>query len=260
MTFGHVPSSADAAQSIMAISGPNRTVASYECELAELRSREIRLCEDLSREEALLRQKNELIHQNDLLRKESDHRLLNELQIVVSLLSMQSRASADVNVVSQLTIAANRVATIGRIHKRLHGFSGEQTIAFKNYLEDFCRDFVLMLSSGDPADQVIVVEGVEIALPNATAAPLSFIVNEMITNAVKYGKGRITVRLESNSGKRCALSVCNDGAVLPEGFDPAASNGQGMKIIRSFVQQIGGELQIGRSDQNQGARFTVLFS
>jgi two-component sensor histidine kinase len=47
---------------------------------------------------------------------------------------------------------------------------------------------------------------------------------------------------------------------LPEGFDPAARKGLGMKIIQSLVGRIGGELRIGRGDQNQGARFTVLFS
>ena len=47
---------------------------------------------------------------------------------------------------------------------------------------------------------------------------------------------------------------------LPEGFDPAACKGLGMRIIRSFVERIGGELRIGRGDKNQGTRFTVLFS
>ena len=117
-----------------------------------------------------------------------------------------------------------------------------------------------MLFSEECPEQVIVVEGIEIKLPSVTAVPLGFVVNELIMNAAKYGKGRITVRLEPNPGKGYALSVSNDGPVLPEGFDPAACKGLGMKIIRSFVEQIGGELQINGGDKNQGARFTVLFS
>ncbi|MGZ5877019.1 MAG: hypothetical protein ACXWKP_33630, partial [Bradyrhizobium sp.] len=57
-----------------------------------------------------------------------------------------------------------------------------------------------------------------------------------------------------------ALSVSNDGPPLPAGFDPGASKGLGMRIIQSFARQIGGELRIGRGDDGQGARFTVLFS
>ena len=71
-----------------------------------------------------------------------------------------------------------------------------------------------------------------------------FIANELITNAVKYGTGRITVSLEVNPEKAYALSVSNDGPGLPEGFDPADCKGLGMRIIRSLVKQIDGELLI----------------
>ena len=97
-------------------------------------------------------------------------------------------------------------------------------------------------------------------MPAVTAIPLGFIANELITNATKYGTGRITVRLEANPAKGYALSVSNEGPALPEAFDPAARKGLGMRIIRSLVKQIGGELRIGRGDRNQGTRFTVLFS
>ena len=77
--------------------------------------------------------------------------------------------------------------------------TGVQTVAFKQYLEDLCRDFSTMLSSEECPERVIVVEGIEIKLPTVTGVPLGFIVNELITNAAKYGKRRITVRLERRS-------------------------------------------------------------
>jgi two-component system, sensor histidine kinase PdtaS len=117
-----------------------------------------------------------------------------------------------------------------------------------------------MLFSEQRLERGIVVEGIEIQLPSVTAIPLGFIANELITNAAKYGKGRITVSLERNPEKGYALSVSNDGPSLPDGFDPAAGKGMGMKIIRSFVERIGGALQVDRGENNQGARFTVRFS
>ena len=200
-----------------------------------------------------------MIQQQAVLSQESDHRLLNGLQMIVSLLSLQSRASENAEVASQLAAAADRIATIGRIHQRLHSLDGVQTFAIKQYLEDLCRDFSMMLSSECP-ERVIVVEGIEIELPAVTAIPLGFIANELITNAAKYGTGRITVSLESNPGKGLRAVGSNDGQGLPEGFDPAASKGLGMRIIRSLVERIGGELRIGQGDRNQGTRFTVLFS
>jgi two-component sensor histidine kinase len=236
-----------------------RTISSYEHELAEHRCTEIRLREALAQDDTLLRQKDELIQRQQLLNRESDHRLLNDLQLIVSLLSRQSRLAANADTASQLAAAADRIATIGRVHRRLHSFDGVQTVPFRQYIEDLCRDFSPMLPSEARPHQVIVVEGIEIELPSFIAIPLGYIVNELITNAAKYGKGRIVVRLEQNPGNGHALSVSNDGPVLPEGFDPAACKGLGMRIIRSLVEQIGGELRIGRGDDNQGTRFTVLF-
>jgi two-component sensor histidine kinase len=236
-----------------------RTVASYKRELARHRRAESGLREALAREEALLSQKDALIQQQAVLRQEADHRLLNGLQMVVSLLSLQGRASNNAEVVSQLAAAADRIATIGRMHRRLHSFDGVQTFALKHYVEDLCRDFSMMLSAAHP-ERVIAVGGIEIELPAATAIPLGFIASELITNAAKYGTGRIIVTLEANPPKGYALSVASDGPPLPEGFDPAAGKGLGMRIIRSLVERIGGELRIGRGDANQGPRFTVLFS
>src|ERR1019366_6420103 len=117
--------------------------------------------EALAREEVLLRQKDELIEQRQVLSRESDHRLLNGLQMIVSLLSLQSRAAPDAEVAGQLAIAANRVATIARVHRRLHSFDGVQAVAFKQYLEDLCRDFSAMVSAEERPERVIVVEAIE---------------------------------------------------------------------------------------------------
>jgi len=249
----------------MASVAPNRyseqrTAASYERELERYRRAELQLREIIALDERVLRQKEETIQNQALLSSESDHRVLNDLQIIVSLLSLQSQATANAEAASQLAAAADRITVVGRIHRRLHSFDGATTVAFKKFLGDLCNDFSSMLSSGQRGGREVIVEAVEIELPTVTARPLGFIANELITNAAKYGKGRIVVRLEQNLDKGYALSVSNDGQALPEGFDPAARKGLGMRIVRSFVQWIGGELLIGRGDKDQGARFTVLFS
>ena len=255
MSVEQSPHSAASVSNMIFEDPERRVVASYERELARHRRAEISLREALAREETLLRQKDELIRQQQVLGQESDHRLLNGMQMIVSLLSLQSRASAN----AEVAVVANRVSAIARIHRDLHTCDGVQTVALKQYIEDLCRDFSTMLSSEKSLEQVIAVEGIEINLPTATGIPLGFIVNELITNAAKYGKGRIMVRLEANSGKGHALSVSNDGPPLPEVFDPAVRKGLGMTIIRSLVERIGGELRIGRGDKGQGTRFTVLF-
>ena len=223
----------------------SRSVDSYERELAEHRRTEQKLRAALVHEAA----------SND----ESVHRLLNGLQMIGSLLSLQSRASGNAEITSQLAVAANRVGMISRIHRSLASLEGRQTVAFKSYLEELCCDYRTMLSS-DERPEEIIIEGVDIDLPIKTAIPLALIANELITNAAKYGEGRITVTLEKPPAGGCALSVRNDGATLPEGFDPSVAKGLGMKIIRTFVAEIGGQLTFRPPDDGQGACFTVSFS
>ena len=196
MTIELLPYSADSPLDITFERPEGRTVCSYERELTVRRHMENRLRKALVRSRALLRQKDELIQNERLLSRESDHRLLNGLQMIVALLSLQSRASANGEAASQLAAAANRVAMIERVHRHLHCLDGLQTVPFKQYLEELCRDFSMMVSSGGCPEQAIVFEGVEIKLPSVTAIPLGFIVSELITNAAKYGNGPIAVKLE----------------------------------------------------------------
>ena len=256
----HVAESVEIASAVPNGFSEHRTAASYERQLERYRRTELHLREIIAADESLLRQKDETIQNQALLRNEAVHRLLNDLQMIGSLLSLQSRATANAEVASQLAAAADRTIAIGRIHRRLRSLDGATMVAFKKFLEDLCGDFTFLVSSGQRGERDIAVEGVEIELPAVTCRPLGCIANELITNAAKCGKGRITVRLELSVEKHYSLSVSNDGPPLPEKFDPAASKGLGMKIIQGLVQRIGGELRVGRGDNNTGARFTVLFS
>lgn len=219
-----------------------------------------RLCAEIAAKDALLRERDEQIERQEALRDECDHRLMNSLQMIASLVSIQSKASTTTVAAAQLAVVADRIAAIGRIHRHLHRFDGVQTIALKPFIEEYCCEFSAMLATDERPDRIVAVEAVQLQAPAATGIPLGFILNELVTNAAKYGQGRITVRLERRSEGGHALSVANDGPPLPECFDPAASKGLGMKILRSFVAKIGGELVIGRNGGNRGARFTVLFS
>ena len=115
-----------------------------------------------------------------------------------------------------------------------------------------------MLFDGD-APHPVVVEGAQIEVPTALGVPLGFIVNELITNAAKHGKGKITVRLETTPELGHCLSVSNDGPGLPDGFHLGTSKRLGLQIIQALVRQINGRLQLGRGSGNEGPCFKVFF-
>jgi|SRR5271166_3779725 len=219
----------------------------------------VQLKNALAREDALLREKRDLLQRHDVMAQEFEHRLFNSLQLIVSLLSLQSQAAATPEATTQLKIAANRVAALGRVHRQLHLLDHQERVEFKQYIQHLCEDLSgLLLQEG--AKHAIVLEGANVEIPTALGIPLGFIVNELITNSAKYAKGTITVRLGTASAVRHSLSVSDDGPGLPAKFDPASSRGLGMKIIQSLVKQIGGELHIACADDGRGACFTVTFN
>jgi len=235
------------------------TVASYERELAAANTTESQLRSLLAQDQILLGQKDELIRHKEVLNQECHHRLLNNLQMIVSLLSLQSRRETNTEASTSLSVAANRVGAIGRLHRHLHSMDSTETVEFKKYLDELCRDHSTISMSEEHPTQDITVEGVEMSLSTVTGIPLGLIANELVTNAIKHGEGHITVKLEPHARKGYALSVCNKGPALPAEFDPAACDGLGMSLVSSFVKQIGGELRIDRGDENDCTRFTVLF-
>jgi two-component sensor histidine kinase len=230
----------------------------YEQELERHRATEFRLRESVLRESDLLREKDELILQKDILAKESEHRFLNGLQLVTSLLTAQSRGTKNPEAAAQLTMAANRVATLGRVHRHLHTLDKLESVEFRRYLEELCHDLSVM-ASNESAERSFSVEGAALSIPRVTAMPLGYIASELITNSIKYAKGKITVSLQTMPNGDATLSVSDDGPGLPEAFDPAATNGLGMKIISALVRQIHGELSFAKGEHDQGSRFSVLF-
>ena len=214
------------------------------------------LREALARERVLHLRIGELIQQQEGLAREADHRMSNCLQLIAGLLWRQSQASPNAEIAAQLAVAADRVIVVGHLHRHPHSRDGAETVAIKGYLEDLCHDLSALLG----AERSIAVEGIDVELASRASLPLGFIAHELVMNAVKHGEGRILLKLEAGPERGYALSVSNDGPALPNGFDGGACKGLGMKIIRSCVDRIGGELRIGRNDDNEGARFTVLFA
>ena len=213
----------------------------------------------LAREAALRREMGDLAQRQVVLAQEFEHRLINGLQVISSLLSLQSRAAKTPEAADQLTIAAARVAALGRVHRRLHLLDHQDRVELKRYLEHLCEDLSRLLCE-ESDDCAILVEGANAEIPTVIAIPLGFIVNELITNSTKYAKGNITVRFETTAPGCHSLSVSDGGPGLPAGFDPRGSKGLGMKIVAAQVRQIGGELHISAGDHGRGARFTVAFS
>lgn len=190
------------------------------------------------------------IAKTQLMAREIDHRVMNSLQFISSLLNIQSRAAADPDSTAQLQEAATRVAAVGTVHRNFYLSDTDSTS---------CVDFLRRLSNDLAAicGQPIEVTGDEGEVPTTWIQPIGLLANELITNAVKHGGGPII--LDYSVGRAAhVLSVCDSGPGLPPGFEVGNSPGLGMKVIRTLVRQLNGELS-AETRTSGGARFTVSF-
>jgi two-component sensor histidine kinase len=218
----------------------------------------VELQASLAREDALRKEKHDLLQRQEMLAQEFEHRVSNGLQLIASVLVLQSRAMTTPEASIQLSIAARRIDALGSVYHRLHILNQPAKVEFKQCLIGLCDNLSGLLFQ-NRTDHAIVVEGTKVEIPSSLASPLGLIATELITNSVKHANGNITVRIEKTALDTCSLSVLDDGPGLPAGFEAAKSKGLGMRLILWFVMQIGGDLQIIPRDDRHRTCFTVTF-
>lgn len=192
------------------------------------------------------------IGQAELMAREIDHRIMNSLQFVSGLLSMQSRSVGDGDVAAHLTEAATRVAAVARVHRNFYS-SDTDEVSCVTFLTRLCADL------SDICGVPVEVSGDEGTVATTMIQPIGLLTNELVTNAAKHGAGQVGVQYRI-AGERHELSVCDQGRGVPEGFDPATSTGLGMKVVTLLAKQLGGALEVLANPDGRGACFRVGFA
>jgi two-component sensor histidine kinase len=175
---------------------------------------------------------------------ELNHRVNNNLALVSGILRMKARETDSERVRDQLIRADARVQSIALVHRALYRGANRDMVDFGVYLQDLCAAVTDAFIHVDRIDVTVEVEAV--AMPVDTAIPLGMVVNELVTNAVKYAyppprKGSIEVRLRRDKNG-LLLSVRDFGRGLPKKTEERPGGGLGMKLVRSLVAQVQGEL------------------
>lgn len=188
--------------------------------------------------------RDRLLYDKDLLMQEVHHRVKNSLQLVQTMLQLQARGLADAGERARLEEAASRIMTIAAVHRRLHeGESILETDA-QPYLAGLIDD--LRGAMVDKAEaRSIDVDVASMTLPADLITPLGLITTELVTNALKYGVGRIRVTVRRRPEGVC-LAVEDEGPGFPADFDPARSRSLGMRLITALARNPGA-VQIDRS-------------
>ena len=194
------------------------------------------------------------LDRQQLLLREANHRVNNSLQIVASMLHLQSTNSENPDLRQELREAGSRIAAVARAHQRLYSSNRIDSLDLGNYLSDVCRDLNALIPGCEI--NVSTDEGIIMATDRAVAVAL--LVNELVSNAMKHayprGSCRIWVTL-SRSVERTNLTVRDEGVGLPVDFDVKSGRRLGMRLVNAFTKQLQGELQIVRG--NPGTEFVL---
>lgn len=230
-------------------------VLDYKPRPAGLTERQQRTLRALARQVMNQLELRRALREKDLLAQEVHHRVKNSLSMVQSLLLLQARASAHPEAARQLRESAGRVRTFGAMHENLYRFGGASEVDLAVYLRGLLDDQQSSLASTLHARR-IVLRAESLTWPAAEAPQLGLVVLELVTNALKYGKGEVTVALTRLPGQ-VRLAVEDEGDGLAADFDPAKGGGLGMRVVTGLLQGRGGALSIDRT--RPGACFVATW-
>jgi PAS domain S-box-containing protein len=178
---------------------------------------------------ALVSQKERQLGDSAMLMKEVHHRVRNSLQLVQTLLALQANLAGDKSVATHLQAAATRVRTVGSVHHRLYQDDGAEATDGTRYLQGLTADLA-ELSPG----RAVTLVGESIVLPASRLAPLGLVTAELVTNALKYGRGDVRVKLERGDNV-VRLSVEDEGDGFPLDFPKPQGTGLGMRLVRTYA-------------------------
>ncbi len=205
----------------------------------------------------------EISRQNDekeVMLKEIHHRVKNNLQIINSLLNLQAQDLSDEASLASFEECKNRVNSMALIHERLYEAKDLSHIKFKKYTQDLADKLISSYSHSSDIELGIDIDE-EYVFNMDTLVPLGIILNELISNSIKYAfKGvdspLIKVSLKKNL-KENVLTVSDNGVGLPNDFNWRETESLGMQLVQILSEQIDGEIKL---IETTGTCFELRFS
>ncbi|NDV16102.1 sensor histidine kinase [Muricauda sp. TY007] len=219
----------------------------------------------LSAHHKLYKSRNEIqerIEEKETLLKEVHHRVKNNLQTVSSLLSLQSRAIDDSKISSIIKSSQNRVVSMAMVHEMLYKRDDYLSkIELEPYVRELC-DYLVRSVKGSNRNVRVALDISDYKLSIDTVIPLGLIINETITNALKYGitegnDGEIHVSVQKMENNRYKMYLGDNGVGYSEEINPKTSNSLGLKLIYNLARQLRGS--ISRDYSKKGTHYTIEF-
>ncbi len=201
------------------------------------------------------------LQEKELLLREIHHRVKNNLQVISSLLSLQSRSSKDKQAIEMAKESQNRIKVMALIHEKLYRSKDFANVEFNDYIKNLVND--LFASYRISASKITLKMDIEnISLGIDTAIPTGLIINELVTNCLKYAfskdqDGEIRISLRSLDDGQNELIVSDNGVGMPENLDIKKADSLGLRMITNLTERsLHGKIMINKVN---GTEFQIIF-
>ncbi len=200
------------------------------------------------------------IREKEVLLKEIHHRVKNNMQIISSLMNIQTRYLDDKESINVLKESQNRVKSMSMIHEKLYRSKKFDKVYFDEYIENLVWDLFYSYSiEKGKIEPVLEIDDVKLNIE--TSVPLGLIITELVSNCLKYAfpdskKGTLYVSLK-DLGENYELIIKDDGIGFPDTIDFKNTDSLGLQLVNSLTDQIDGEIEL---NNDSGTEFRIVFN
>lgn len=201
----------------------------------------------------------ESLAEKNVMLQEIHHRVKNNLQIICSLLNLQTQSS-DPQIVEIMKESQNRVKSMALVHENLYKSENLSKINLESYVQDLSKNLLRSYHSKTSAIKISVAVS-NISLDIDTAVPCGLIINELVSNALKYAfpqqqQGEVKISIFKADNQDVILNIADDGIGLPPEINIEQINTMGLRMVTALIRQISGTLSVNRE---AGSSFTISF-
>lgn len=227
---------------------------------ADLKTANKELQQEITERKCVEEQLNISLKEKEILLKEIHHRAKNNMQIISSLLGLQSWYIKDKKVLKIFNELQHRIKSMALIHENLYKSEDLSRVELSDYIRSLTANLLSMYRVG--AEDVTLEQDIKkVYLDIKRAIPCGLIINELILNSLKHAfpdgkKGKIVVKMYADKRKKHILIVRDTGVGFPKGLDFRNTETLGMRLVGDFVKQLKGTIELKRQN---GSIFRVVF-
>jgi len=200
------------------------------------------------------------LKQKEVLLKEVHHRVKNNLQVISSILNLQSSYVEDKKTLDILRESQNRVKSMSFIHENLYRTKDFNKIDFTEYIENLTKSMIHSYQySENNISLILDLDNVLLSID--ISIPCGLIINELLSNALKYAfpikkTGTILISVKKQSNKRIQIIVEDNGVGYTKGLDSENEGSLGMLLVRTLIEQIDGKIELLK---HSGTKYLITF-